>query len=117
MTDITEVKTGAAPTTDLICPLMSGQLAPSNPGPGDIAPPGVMILKPTIVVCVREKCGWWDEFGHQCAIEAIAEGLVVVSGSLSSVRDVLEPATKSPLATIANKLSLILDTLDKRDPF
>lgn len=114
MTEITEVKTGAAPTTDLICPLMSGQLAPSKPGPGEIAPPGVMILKPTIVVCVRENCRWWDESSEQCTLLSIAEEVGDVSNCLVTLRNVLEPPTESPLVRIADTLNHLLTLFIRR---
>lgn len=113
MSKITEVNTGAAATAELICPLMSGQIVPVPGRAGRIDTPGATTLAPSVVTCAREKCQWWNQFGGQCAIQAIAEGLVVVSGSLSSVRDVLEPATESPLVRIADSLDQISKRLNK----
>lgn len=110
MSKITEVKTGEEATPELICPLMSGQLVPTKPEPGQIATPGVVILRPTKVPCARERCQWWDRFDEQCAIQAIAEGFRVVHGSLTSIKDVLEPPTESPLVRIG-------DVLDRLESF
>lgn len=117
MTEITELKTGAGPTTDLICPLMSGRIVPVPGRAGRIDTPGATTLAPSVVTCARENCAWWDESSEQCTLLSIAEAVGDVSNCLLSLRNVLEPPTVSPLATIANKLSLILDTLDRRDPF
>lgn len=101
---IREIKTGTAPTTELICPLMSGQIVPVQGASGGVVTPGQTTLAPSVVTCAREKCQWWDEFGQQCALRAIAEALKAVHGSITSVRDVLEPASESPLVRISNSL-------------
>jgi hypothetical protein len=113
MTDITKIKTGAAPTTDLICPLMSGQIVPVQMTPGGVVEPGKTRLAPSVVTCARENCRWWNEFGQQCALQAIAEALFVLAGSIGSVRDVLEPPTESPLAAIVDKLDSICRAFQK----
>lgn len=124
MTEITEVKTGAAPTTDSICPLMSGQIVPVQMTPGGVVEPGKTRLAPSVVTCAREKCQWWDESGDGCCkIETIGEFVMdlsrslsslgnVVSGSILSIKDVLEPPTESPLVRIADNLEEIRKTLD-----
>lgn len=110
---ITEVKSEKEATIELICPLMSGQIIPVPGRAGRIDAPGATTLAPSVVTCAREKCQWWNQFGEQCTLQAIAEGLVVVRGVLGSVRDVLEPPTESPLVRIGDSLERIWKTLDK----
>ncbi len=111
MTEITEVKTGGDATADLICPLMSGQIVPVQMTPGGVVEPGKTRLAPSVVTCAREKCQWWDEFAEQCALGAIAEALKAVHGSVTSVRNVLEPASESPVVRIGDVLGTIDSTL------
>ncbi len=111
MTDITEVKTGAVPTTDLICPLMSGQIVPVRGRSGRIDTPGATTLAPSVVTCAREKCGCWDESSEQCTLLSIAEAVGDVSNCLLSLRNVLEPATESPLVRIGDTLGQTLKML------
>jgi len=117
MTDITEVKTERETTPDLICPLMSGQIVPTKGQPGGVVTPGQMALAPSVVMCAREKCQWWDEFGDQCTLHAIAEALKAVHGSVASVRDVLEPASESPLVRIGDILDGIWKLLERMECF
>jgi hypothetical protein len=113
MTEITKVKTGAAPTTDLICPLMSGQIVPVPGRAGRIDTPGATTLAPSVVTCARENCRWWDESSQQCVLFSIAEEVGDVNNCLVSLRSVLEPPTESPLAAIADSLHRIWQRLDR----
>lgn len=110
MTEITEIKTGAASITDLICPLMSGQVVAIPGRPGTITTPGGPVLAPSVISCAHEKCQWWDESSEQCVVFSVAEAVGDVSNCLESLRNVLEPATESPLVRIA-------DTLDQLEYF
>jgi len=112
MSKITEVNAGGQATPDLICPLMSGQIIPTKGQPGGVVTPNKTILSPSVVTCARENCQWWDEFGEQCALQAIAEALKAVHGSVTSVRNVLEPASESPLVRIGDTLDKISSGLD-----
>jgi hypothetical protein len=113
MSKITEVNAGGEATPGLICPLMSGQLVPTNPKPGEIATPGQVILRPTIVTCACEKCRWWDESAEQCIAQIITGSLLALSRSLPEVTAVLEPPTKSPLVRISYTLDQIWKMLDR----
>lgn len=113
MTEITKIKAGAAPTTDLICPLMSGQVVAIPGRPGTITTPGGPVLAPSVISCAREKCRWWDESSEQCVLFSIAEAVGDVSNCLESLRNVLEPATESPLVAIADKLDSIRRAFQK----
>ena len=113
MTDITEVKSGAAPTTDLICPLMSGQIVPVQMTPGGVVEPGKARLAPSVVTCAREKCRWWDETAEECTAKLIAGALVALSHSVPQITAVLEPATESPLVQIGDVLVRIGDNIDR----
>lgn len=108
---ITEIKTEGRVETEAICPLMSGQIVPVQMTPGGVVEPGKTRLAPSVVTCAREKCQWWDEFGKQCTLQSIAEALKAVHGSVTSVRDVLEPASQSPLVRIGDLLDSVDSTL------
>lgn len=111
MSKITKVNAGGEATPDLICPLMSGRPVSIEPPPGKLLKPNQVLIGPMAVPCAREKCQWWDEFGEQCALGAIAEALKAVQYSVTSVRNVLEPASESPLVRIGDVLGTIDLTL------
>ena len=108
---ITEVKTEGEVKSEAICPLMSGQIVPVRAPAGDIVTAGQSMLAPSVVTCAREECQWWDESSEQCGILTIAEGVGDVSNCLVSLRNVLEPASESPLVRIGDVLGTIDSTL------
>lgn len=108
---ITEVKTEGEVKTERICPLMSGQIVPVPGRAGRIDTPGATTLAPSVISCAREKCQWWDELGEQCTLQTIAEVLKAVQYSVTSVGNVIEPASESPLARIGDVLATIDSTL------
>jgi hypothetical protein len=110
-----EIKTEKEAATELICPLMSGQIVPVPGAPGSVVTPGQMKLAPSVVACAREKCQWWNHLGEQCTIFSIAEALFVIHGSMTLLREVLEPPTESPLVRIGDTLDQIWKIMDTNE--
>lgn len=109
MTAITEIKPGCS--TDVICPLMSGQLIPAPVGNGNLMTPGQTLLAPVQVTCALERCAWYHEEHSCCLLVTLGNSAAYLSANVLSLRHALEPASKSPLGGVADALNEIVRLL------
>ena len=62
-------------TPGKVCPLMSGQVVPMQPGPGKLAMPNQVQMAPIMVPCQREHCQWWNDIEASCCVGNLASFL------------------------------------------
>ena len=93
MGTITEIKTDQAIP---LCPIMSGQLVPTETAGGGVIAPGQPRFAPVMISCALEKCQWYNRDSETCAVEHLAFHLGNVQENLASVEAVLQPSTVKP---------------------
>lgn len=104
------------PTTSetTICPLMSGQIVPTQGQSGGVVTPGHAVLTPSVVVCALEKCAWYDGHEGKCSVLASSSYLRYMSDALLTIGRVIEPPVNSPMAGICDALNEIVNLLKER---